>query len=88
MRLSEAARVAIARWKTTLGDFRLKSLHCKSFGRQRTVFISRYMTGINFTIAPSNTSPNQFESDFCMRSTQYYFYENHQPMFTIFTIEI
>lgn len=51
MRLSEAARVAIARWKTTHGDFRLKSLHCKSSGRQLAVFISWYMTGINFAIA-------------------------------------
>lgn len=50
MRLSEAPHVTIARWKTTLGDFRLKSLHCKSVGRQRDVFISRYMSGIKFAV--------------------------------------
>jgi len=48
MHLSEAPRVTIAHWKTTLGDFRLKSLHCKSVGRRRDVFISRYMSGIKF----------------------------------------
>jgi len=52
MRLSEAPppRVTIARWKTTLGDFRLKSLHCKSVGHQRDVFISWYMSGIKFAV--------------------------------------
>ena len=50
MRLSEAPRVTIARWKTTLDDFRLKSLHCKSVGHQRDVFISWYMSGIKFAV--------------------------------------
>lgn len=51
MRSSEAARVAIARWKTILGNFRLKSLHCKSFGHTREWFY--YTPGVNFPAADS-----------------------------------
>lgn len=69
-------------WKTTLGDFRLKSLHCKSSGRRRAVFISRYTTGINSAavFAPSNTRrriDSESESLLVLARgvVRYYFYE-------------
>lgn len=84
MRLSEAPHVTIARWKTTLGDFRLKSLHCKSVGRQRDVFISRYMSGIKFAVGFVHAVESISAGFSRALGIQSYLYGNRQSVFLDF----